>query len=121
MKKAYLLVVTILIVAGCTGRQVKIANDGIVINSFIATPDDVKEFNEVQFELEIENIGGATASDVRAELDVQSIWVGNTAPKTIGNLKPPSRLENTPGDFKIVQWILTPPNLPEGIVVPYTI
>src|SRR3989344_5277149 len=119
---ALFVILSLIFLAGCLGREVKVANDGIVVNSFTASPDSVKEFNTVQFELEVENIGGATATNVEAALlDARGIWQGDTSTRNIATLKPPSIIQNTPGEFKIFSWVLTPPDLPEGVVVPFNI
>ena len=128
MKKILFLLVAVILVAGCIGqRPVRLdANRGVTINLFTASPTSTKSGNPVLFELEIENVGGTTAKGVTAELfGVESQWrlasAGNAVvPDTrlegpFARLRPPSLDKDLPGDFKIIQWELVTPEVPQGV------
>ncbi len=122
MRNIYLIILTIVVVSACTGSQPRFENNGIKITHFSANPDDVSESREVDFELELENVGSTTANNVVAELiNARNIWRGDTSPKDFGSMKPASLGQNAPGDAKIWIWTIKPPDLPEGIVAPLDI
>jgi len=124
--KKYLLVLvvmTIIAISGCTQRSTTVdVNNGLKINEFSADPIEAESNDLVTFLLEVENVGGTTAKDVVANLyGVQNQWldtnnnkVDSTLTKEIGTLKPPDISRNIPGDFKMVQWTLRAPRMPEG-------
>jgi len=126
MKKYLFLVlaaIAIIAISGCTQRSTTIdANNGLKINEFSADPLEAESNDLVSFLLEVENVGGTTAKDVVANLyGVQNQWidtnnnvVDSTLTKEIGTLKPPDITRNIPGDFKMVQWTLRAPRMPEG-------
>lgn len=118
------LVLTV-VVAGCVGsRPVTVApNRGVTINNFIATPSQVRSGELVLFDLEVENIGGTTARNVQVDLlGVEGQWrdsfgntIQDTQTKPLGTLRPPLPDRNIPGDFRLTQWDLMTPNIPQGI------
>ncbi len=125
-KMLVLLILTVVLVSGCVGqRAVKVGeNRGVTINSFTASPVQAYTGESVLFDVEIENIGGTTARNAQADLfGIEGQWrdsLGNTADSTqtkFGSLvlKPPVPSRNIPGDFRIAQWELTTPNIPQGI------
>lgn len=125
MKRSLLLVFAILLVAGCTGTgTVKVSPNGISINRFIASPTEERTGGIVLFDLEIENVGGTTARNVRVDLfGVEKQWRntdGSLVTSTLTKfgtvtLKPPNQETQVPGGFKITQWQLMTPDVPQGV------
>lgn len=126
MKKTLILLLVIVLVSGCVDqRSVKVGeNRGVTINSFTASPLQVFTGERVLFDVEIENIGGTTARNVQADLfGVEGQWkdsLGNLIDSTMTKfgqltLKPPVPARNIPGDFRITQWELTTPDIPQGV------
>ncbi len=114
-----ILLVSLVFISACTGQQAKFENNGLKINQFTANPTDVSESQNVDFALEIENVGSTTASNIVAELiNAKNIWSGDTATKSVPSMKPGSSKDNTPGDIRFFQWTARPPDLPEGVVAP---
>lgn len=122
-----ILFIALIIVSGCIGgRQVKTdSNNGIQINTLSASPLQVRTGEMVLIDLEIENVGGTTAQNVQVDLfGVEGQWrdsYGNlltsTLTKQFGKLKPPYPDRKIPGDFKMAQWDIMTPNIPQGIPV----
>ncbi len=113
-------------VSGCTTgtREVSLSdNDGILINEFTVDPLRINDDETALFSMEIENMGGTTASFIRANLYGVEGWGEVANEVTYSQLDPPNiNIEpNTPGDFKLIDWELDAPNLPEGLIVPYTV
>ncbi|MAH42204.1 hypothetical protein CL614_00555 [archaeon] len=120
------LLVAVLIISGCTDsdRDVKTSdNDGIVINEFTVDPYRINDDETALFSMEIENIGGTTATNVRLNLYGAEGWETAVNEIVYSSLDPPNiNLEpNTPGDFQLADWELQAPDLPEGLVVPYNV
>src|SRR3990167_7072510 len=127
MKKLLLilLIASVVLISGCVNnRAVKTSeNRGVTINSFTASPLQAYTGERVLFDLEVENIGGTTARNVQVDLfGVEGQWkdafgniIGDTQTKQIGTLRPPLTERNIPGDFKLVQWQLQTPTIPQGI------
>jgi len=112
------------LISGCTGTNVtSLANEGVIINLFDATPDNVLEGDSVIFDMEVENVGGTTANNVEVALyGVQDQWRGSNddvlddiQSKFLGSLRPPIEARSIPGDFRLSQWQLITPDLPQGI------
>src|SRR3989338_6106681 len=76
MKKIIILIIAVILIAGCTGRQISVdSNNGISINRFAASPTEERSGGLVLFDLEIENVGGTTANNVKADLyNVERQW-----------------------------------------------
>jgi len=125
MKKyLILLILAVVVVAGCTGKQVsQDVNSGLTINSFTATEPQTTSGDMVLFDMEVDNIGGTTARNAQVDLfGVEGQWrdsfgnlIQDTQTKQLGTLRPPFPLRNIPGDMKLVQWQLMTPNIPQGI------
>ena len=128
MQKNTMIVViaitALVFMTACTGRQAKVdVNNGVTINSFIATPVEARDGDFVLFDAEFENTGGTTASNVQVELfGVEGQWrdsYGNlltsTQAKTYNRMERPRPENNVPGDFRISQFNFMTPNIPQGI------
>jgi uncharacterized protein YcfL len=128
MKKEaiFILIIAAVLISGCAQSRPVNSNEnrGVTINSFSASPIKVFSGEQVLFDAEIENIGGTTATNVRADLyGVEGQWydsMGNPVDSSLTKLgetrlKPPVPDRNIPGDFRIVQWQLTTPDFPQGI------
>ena len=128
MKKAalVLMIAAVVLISGCVNQRsvTTSENRGVTINSFTASPLQAYTGERVLFDLEIENIGGTTARNVQADLfGVEGQWrdsLGNIIDSTQTKwgsiiLKPPVPSRNIPGDFRITQWELTTPDIPQGI------
>ncbi|MCX6818391.1 MAG: hypothetical protein NT129_00125 [Candidatus Aenigmarchaeota archaeon] len=125
MKKVLLafLLVAVIALSGCVGqRPVNIdANNGLLISTFSVDPLKVEEGEDVSFLMDIENVGGVTATDINVNFYGAEGW-DSVEEKTIAELEPPNPISNTPGDFKTVSVVLTaPPDLPQGVQVTYPI
>lgn len=115
-------------ISGCTNsgstREVKTsATDGIVINSFTVDPARINDDETALFSLEFENVGGTTATNVRADLFGAESFQTHPNEVVVSQLSPPNiNIDpNTPGDFYMADWELSAPDLPEGIVSPFNI
>lgn len=124
-----LILLSVVLVAGCTtggeSRPTVVVNNGIVINEFSVDPDviDSSIGETATLFLEIENVGGTTAKNVKAILSgVSGLQVTNPE-KDVGTLSPPDITVQppTPGEFEVLQWTLNPVQLPEGIKHPYQV
>src|SRR3989338_1642208 len=105
-----ILIFAIIAIAGCTGfgRSVNAdANNGISIVLFAASPAEERSGGLILFDLEIENVGGTTARNVRADLfGVERQWrntdgslITDTKPEFgTATLKPPNLQRQVPGD-----------------------
>ena len=121
-----LLLAAVVLASGCTNNRAVNTSDsrGITINSFSASPVKANTGELVLFDLEIENIGGTTARNVQANLyGVEGQWkdiTGNVIDSTLtkwGDLTmtPPLPDKNIPGAFRIAQWQIMTPDIPQGI------
>ncbi|HLD85550.1 MAG TPA: hypothetical protein VI968_03265 [archaeon] len=126
-KNTFIAVITIaalVFMTACTGRQANVdVNNGVTINNFIVTPAEARDGEFVLFDVEFENTGGTTASNVQIELfGVEGQWrdsFGNlltsTQARTYGRMERPRPENNVPGDLKIAQFNFMTPNIPQGI------
>ncbi|MBI2971277.1 MAG: lipoprotein [Candidatus Aenigmarchaeota archaeon] len=135
MKKYLLLLVLIAVVAGCTTQQdVRVGNNGIVINKFSADPTEVNDNQQVDFLLEMENIGGVRADKVTTKIEGITIkaapsdaekkytWTGTIpAACSANSLNPPNPIDRTPGGLLFCIISLRPSTLPEGSVTPFSV
>src|SRR3989338_858841 len=120
------LLAVVVLASGCVNQRAVTTseNRGVTINSFSGSPIQTFTGEQVLFDLEIENIGGTTAKNVQADLfGVEGQWMDslcNTIDSTLTKwgsivLRPPLTARNIPGEFRITQWELTTPNIPQGI------
>jgi len=117
------LLIAVVALSGCIGqRSVNIdANNGLLISTFSVDPVKVDEGDQVLVLMDVENVGGVTARDIRVNFYGAEGWGGDKN-KTLGkDLKPPDPITGTPGDFKTVTATLTAPQLPEGVQLEFPI
>ena len=115
-----LAVVSIIFVSGCIGgREVTVdANNGLKVNEFSSDFGLIYDDEDTTLYLEVENVGGTTATNVMAQVYGISGWdkpLPADKIKTIGSLEKPDVATNVPGEFSALQWIIDPPALPEGL------
>ncbi len=128
MRKYILLMLLLVFVAGCVGRQVKIeANNGLKFTEFFADPRVAEFSDNILFAIGVENVGGTTARNVELKLfGLENIWrhLSRDAPAAAAdvthdfnkeNFDPPVPVQNRPGDLKIFTRTFRPPILPEGV------
>ena len=125
MKRVALLIFAVAFIAGCTGTTPSTdSNNGISIIRFAASPAEERSGGLVLFDVEIQNVGGTTARNVKADLfGVERQWRnpdGSLVTSTLtkfgtATLKPPNLQRQLPGDFKIAQWQLMTPDIPQGV------
>jgi len=99
------------------------ASDGIVINEFSSDLTRYESTETIPLYLEIENVGGTTASDVTARI-LGASWVGSVPTKNFGTLSPPDLTVTppVPGDFKTWAITLNPfTDVPQGVETPITL
>ena len=125
-KTLILTLLAVIAIGGCVNQRpvTSDANRGVTINSFAASPTQSFTGELVLLDLEIENVGGTTAKNVQADLfGVESQWrdsLGNPVDSTLTRwgdiiLRPPMPARSIPGDFRIAQWQIMTPNIPQGI------
>jgi len=117
MKKTlYLLALAfLLLLSGCvtTGNS---STNGIIITSFVTDPSEVESGEEVYFVLDIQNVGGAKATDIKAKLiGLPDDW-GTPETKTLGELLPPGT--GTEGEEYTFEWLLKAPEMYTTITYP---
>lgn len=115
----------IVFISACTGGQqvTVVPTEGVIIKSFEAVPSNVLTGDSVIFQLEVENVGGTTAENVVAELfGVEGQWrdssgdvLDDTQADDLGRLRPAIEQRNIPGDFRLAQWQLITPVIPQGL------
>ena len=97
---------------------------GLVVNYFEPDFSNLESGDDFQIEMEVQNMGGATAEDIYTYLYgiTPSDWGLSESDlgKEIGNLEPPDENVGLPGEIDSVKWGLTAPNIPEGITYTYT-
>lgn len=121
LKQVYTLIVLTVVLAGCIGfgqREVVVdANNGLTVNEFSSDFGLIYDDEPTALYLEVENVGGTTATNVKAQVYGVSGWTitpsANT--QTIGSLEKPDIATNVAGEFSALQWTVDPPALPEGL------
>lgn len=135
MKIAIISILALVLVLGCVGgeRPTTVSStEGVRISAFQTTPSvtNVLSGDSVIFDVEVENIGGTTASNVEVRLfGIESQWresgldtlVTTSTGKSLGNLRPPQADRNIPGDFRAAQWEYKTPRIPEGLTTPLNV
>ena len=136
MRKFILPIILLVIASGCTeNRPIQVdTSNGVIINSFIADPVTAEDGDSVLFTIDLENVGGTTASDVKVVLNgIEGVW-RRTSTALSGDatesdatlitdktLKPPYSPENRPGDYIIKTKAFYTPPVPEGINVGFPV
>ena len=124
------ILLVVVLVSGCTQTnqsKTTSVNDGLVINELSVDPSviDSSIQDTGSILLEIENVGGTTASNIVATLSgVSGLGLTSSeATKSISEMSPPDITVSppSPGEFKVFQWEIRPDRLPEGISHPYPI
>ncbi len=128
MKKTVILISLVILVAGCIGGQQPARvdqNNGLVINSFVATPSQLfsDDAGGVLFELEAENVGGTDAKNVKIDiLGVEGQWrdsqgnvLTSSLTKDVGTMRAPVPERNIPGKVIDETFNIRPPELRQGI------
>ena len=120
--KAVFIILLMIFLAGCTGRQVKtVSDDGLVINSFFPDYDEIESKRNVRLYMEVENLGGTDATNVEAQLFGIS-WDNNEQKsEIISSISAPELRRGMPGGVKTFFWNLVMPNLPQGTSNDYAI
>jgi hypothetical protein len=120
MNKALIIVAltAIILVSGCVSEKPTVdINNGLQFNEFSADFTDMYDDESNSISMEVENVGGTTATDVIARLYGISSWtVTGDNPEELGNLDPPliSKEKSTRGGWANPQWIIQPPEFPQG-------
>lgn len=129
MRYAY-LVMLLVFTAGCIGGTQTATIDpsnGLVINSFSATPSELRDNDPagVLLEIEIENVGGTDARNVLVDiLGVEGQWrdsqgnvLTDTLTKDLGIMRRPIPERDLPGKLVNELFTLRPPDLGQGNTV----
>ncbi len=126
MKKILILVAVsaILFSSGCIegmdffGREGKeVTTTGVVVNEFAPDFSEVESGDKFDLYLEIENTGGAEATDVWAHLYGYDVLEKDYE---FGTLEPPDEDAGIPGEIKDCTWEdIIAPSYPEGVVYEY--
>ncbi len=114
--KFVFLIIVLIVISGCVQREVRTDdNNGLVINRFESDIPRIEEGDQFTLFLEIENVGGTTAENVRVNLYGAS-WE-NPVEKYISKLSPPdiTTSPSIPGDFYQLEWTMDAPDLEEGV------
>ena len=121
MKKILVLitVATVLFSSGCLegiiGSKSTVTSYGVVVNEFGPDFSELESGDKFDLYLEIENTGGAKATDVWAHL-----YDFDRKSEEFGELDPPDEEAGIPGEVKDVTWEEIAPDNPEGVVYTYT-
>lgn len=118
MRKILALLLLVLAVSGCTGRQFRgagIASVGLVVSQFAPEEVEVKGegVNTMELFLTLQNIGEAVATNIRIDLFNYGDFVGRTS-FNISSLDPPQG--EVPGEKGDATFVLTVPRRELGIV-----
>ena len=120
MKHNYLpifLIIGIVLVSGCTKDKNTSGgggSDALVVKSFSPEITEIEPTDDVSILATIENVGGAKATNIRAQLlgltDEWSIKPERT--QQIEDLLPPDPSRQLQGDVREIVWDLSPPRNP---------
>lgn len=132
-KKAGLTILFLaVIVSGCAGGEgdtgeVTISQtQGVSITSFMASPGELFGGQKTNLELNLKNVGGQTAENVKARLynvpfDGARSWTISNGNQNVDfdSLRAPDPETDAPSITIPKTWTLTAPSLQEGVTVPY--
>lgn len=109
--------IAIILLSGCVGEKPKVdVNDGLQFNEFSSDFTEMYDDEGTNIYVEVQNVGGTTASGVRARLYGISAWtVTGNNPKNLPDLDPPVLETSIPGEFAQYTWSIDPPELPQGL------
>jgi len=115
--------ILIILVSGCTNKNPKTNSyDGVVINEFSSDDLSLESGDSTSLYLEVENVGGVDAKNVRAYLFGIDGWnINPSADITIGDLRAPDMTMNTKGEIASRTWDITAPSIPQGVESPFPI
>lgn len=129
MKKALVLiaVAAVLFSSGCLGfgaGKTITTGSGVQVNVFEPDFPDLEAGDTFDLYLEVENIGGADATNTYAHLyDIDTTEWGVTEPsQSIGTLESPDEFSETPGEIGEARWDMTAPvaGISKGVTYTYT-
>jgi hypothetical protein len=103
------LIIFVVLLSGCGGRtRIEASKDGVKILSFIVEPSEVEGGELVYLLMDIQNLGGAAANNIRAQLvGLPQEWnVGSPEGKPDMLYPPEGGME---GEMASIQWTLTAP------------
>ncbi len=107
-----LSIVSIVFLAGCTSSSSSPASAGVVINSFAPDLQEVDGSSQVTFSIAVKNVGGRTASNIKALLfGLSNEWIPqitNTKPIST-TLAPADPATGLTGEEGSADWTLTAP------------
>ena len=122
MKKllVLLLLITAVLVSGCIGQpKERVASNGLIISSFSSDATSIPAGDTIELLLEVENVGGAEATD--ATVDLSGVYFGTgtldwncggnektSAVKLATSLLPPE--QGIPGDVDSYSWYCESPS-----------
>jgi hypothetical protein len=128
MNKSVYLIFLVAVAAGCIGGTQTATVDpsnGLVINSFSATPSQLFDNDPagVLLEIEVENVGGTDARNVMIDvLGVEGQWrdsqgnvLTDTLTKDIGTMRRPIPERNLPGKIVNELFTIRPPDIGQGV------
>ena len=120
--------IVIITISGCIDNNEEIVIDssnGLIINEFSIDPLSVQDNEAVSFLIDIENVGGRDATDIKVLIHgLQNNWRNNSNRSLIeseqielieGGLQNPDINLNIKGESKIISKTYYPPELPENI------
>jgi hypothetical protein len=120
-KELFLSLLFLIVISGCVSQPVRVdKNNGLVINEFSLEPSRISSGEDFVAYLEVENVGGTTATNAKAEI-LNVNWLEGTPDEpdqkwSYGvRFLPPNLEYKTPGDVRTTDWNLKGPLLPEGI------
>jgi len=122
MRKLAILSVLTLVVffSGClrqAGKEVGGGTQGVVITSFSPDISTIPPGETVTFSLDVENVGGREAKNVKATLyGAANAWTCTPSlDQSINSLFPPDPVAGTPGETDTFVWDCTAPDVPTEI------
>ncbi len=115
--------------SGCIGEKNKtptiMSTDGVIIKQFYTDYDTYESTEKIPLYLEVENVGGTTAENVKVDI-LGASWTSNACPGESGTascpqplateLPPPDKTTGEKGGRVVKSWKIDPfSDLPEGV------
>lgn len=112
-----LLVISIIIVSGCTGQGGSQggSSQGIIIESFGPTLSEVEPGEVFDIIARIKNVGGAEVTGIRPEIYGLGEWKLRTIASAPSSLLPPDPARGIEGEEAEITWEATAPSYKTGI------